>query len=640
MKKNIKLAIILAVAITPFAVYLSDPKVVFAVSIRGISALPAVIGMIIAAFGYGTVFLERKEANYNSRDFFLMVAVGFGVESFLMTAAGFAGLANLITGLAIIAAGLIPAVNFAKRNFTALRISRSRETDVLYAAVLCVCAVAVLLTLPTGLKPAVFYDGLVYHLALPKYYILEGKITHAPYNFFSFFPQSIEMLYLTALAAGGEIAPKALNWFFAAVCFWGIHSVASEIGGRRAGLWAVLAAMGISWSLICAQILYIEPAVSIFALASFLAALRLKEKSDIKTCVAAAIAIGMVAGSKYNAAPFIAPVGLYVLILLAKSRSWKKIAVYTLVAAAVAAPWYIRNIVVASNPVAPFYFGSRFWTAEQVSRYAAMHSKYALGHSPIYIKILAPLAGFVFPHLFPQNIGLGIAPLFAAIFIPFYKKRRDCLFPLGIFMWGALIWTFTSQQPRLLYVAEVFLVVAGAVALAEVEKNRVVKWVALTVLAISSMISLTEGIGSVNVVFKPWNGILLRESFDDYVSRRVPTYKAMRKVSELPRDAGLTLVAGETRTYYLNRPFIPITAWDINPLVTAAAVCEDTGCMRKKLKDMGVGIIIRGVLEEKRLAEKFGYFNPLDEEKKRLYYKFLEESFVVGKSDKYEVYGL
>ncbi|MCU0858939.1 MAG: hypothetical protein MUC65_11120, partial [Pontiellaceae bacterium] len=49
----------------------------------------------------------------------------------------------------------------------------------------CFLIVALLLS---GLLPPVRVDELVYHLAIPQYYLAHGGVTETPWNIYSYFP--------------------------------------------------------------------------------------------------------------------------------------------------------------------------------------------------------------------------------------------------------------------------------------------------------------------------------------------------------------------------------------------------------------------------------------------------------------------
>src|SRR5881392_2030826 len=78
-------------------------------------------------------------------------------------------------------------------------------------------AIVVLLVVPQLLLPVVDSDGLRYHLALPKLFLMTGRVFYYPYDTSGALPQNGEMLYLAALKlAGGETAKLIHFAFFAA----------------------------------------------------------------------------------------------------------------------------------------------------------------------------------------------------------------------------------------------------------------------------------------------------------------------------------------------------------------------------------------------------------------------------------------
>jgi hypothetical protein len=89
----------------------------------------------------------------------------------------------------------------------ALLLRASPITGLALAAVL-------LLLVPQLLLPVVDSDGLRYHLALPKLFLLTGHVSLYPYDVTGAFPQTAEMLYLVGLQAGCPQAAKFLHTGF------------------------------------------------------------------------------------------------------------------------------------------------------------------------------------------------------------------------------------------------------------------------------------------------------------------------------------------------------------------------------------------------------------------------------------------
>jgi len=71
----------------------------------------------------------------------------------------------------------------------------------------------VLICLPMLLLPVVDSDGLRYHLALPKLFLLEGHIFRYPWDITGAYPQGADMLYLVELLLGPGEAAKFLHFF-------------------------------------------------------------------------------------------------------------------------------------------------------------------------------------------------------------------------------------------------------------------------------------------------------------------------------------------------------------------------------------------------------------------------------------------
>lgn len=71
----------------------------------------------------------------------------------------------------------------------------------------------VLFCLPLLLLPVIDSDGLRYHLALPRLFLLEGHIFRYPWDITGAYPQGADMLYLVELLLGPGEAAKFLHFF-------------------------------------------------------------------------------------------------------------------------------------------------------------------------------------------------------------------------------------------------------------------------------------------------------------------------------------------------------------------------------------------------------------------------------------------
>lgn len=94
-------------------------------------------------------------------------------------------------------------------------------------------------TLVALLHPTVFYDALVYHLALPKAYLLSGSTAPLPWNVYSHFPACGELLFTLAWALGGQLAAQLLALAWWALGCLALGHAARAAGGPVAGRWAL-----------------------------------------------------------------------------------------------------------------------------------------------------------------------------------------------------------------------------------------------------------------------------------------------------------------------------------------------------------------------------------------------------------------
>ncbi len=97
-------------------------------------------------------------------------------------------------------------------------------------------------TLVVSLAPAVKFDALVYHLALPHGYLAAGRVNYNPQNIFWGMPQVGEMLYLWALALAGDQAASCLGWGAGVLALLGILGYTRSLVGAPAA-WVAVASL-------------------------------------------------------------------------------------------------------------------------------------------------------------------------------------------------------------------------------------------------------------------------------------------------------------------------------------------------------------------------------------------------------------
>lgn len=210
-------------------------------------------------------------------------------------------------------------------------------------------ALPILWSLPSLILPIIDSDGLRYHLALPKLFMLEGRVFLYPWDVVGAYPQGAEMFYLLGLSLGSAEAAKWLH--FLVVCL-GVAALVMMVGGRRSG--------GLLGGLAYAA----TPAVLAGAGAAFIdgfsmlhvavAVVGLKRRINPW---AVGLALAGATWTKWTIAP--AVVGCLVVVFLeaAKGQRWRSgLAVLTPIVL-VLAPVMVRNSVVTGDPFFPIVTG-------------------------------------------------------------------------------------------------------------------------------------------------------------------------------------------------------------------------------------------------------------------------------------------
>ena len=164
-----------------------------------------------------------------------------GALSYLVLGAGLVGELHLWVGVALVAllAGLgwRHVVRLPRELLAGVRAGRVRAATALPGAFLAAMAV---LTLFGALAPSNElsgdYDGLFYHLTLPKLYLLHGRISAQPWLTHSNFPFLLEMLYLLGLMLHGPILAKLFHFACGWLAVLGVYTFGRRFWGPRAGL--------------------------------------------------------------------------------------------------------------------------------------------------------------------------------------------------------------------------------------------------------------------------------------------------------------------------------------------------------------------------------------------------------------------
>jgi hypothetical protein len=285
--------------------------------------------------------------------------------------------------------------------------------------VIAIAAVGISAFLAAQAPPASL-DELAYHLAVPWTWVKEGRAIELPLNSHSYFPlgvESADLLFLTILGTSGGLASHFLHLFAAAATTMLVFRAARRDLLIVAAIVATPAlALTAGWSL-----------VDWILLGEAIALVSALEADDAPTATAA-LAAGLL--TKYTFIP-IAVIAIAVRLTVEDRRP--RLSAVTLL---FGCTFFIRNLILAGNPVAPFLTS----LAPHVAHYrlGAFLSDYvfdgrfvdeSLGVSMLMTCALT--AGLLSWILVAAGVGLFLLAPSARLLVPFFAIPASRALPPG-----------------------------------------------------------------------------------------------------------------------------------------------------------------------------------------------------------------
>jgi hypothetical protein len=423
-----------------------------------------------------------------------------------------------------------------------------------------------LCSLIISLAPPTRFDALVYHLTLPKIYLLSGEVRYLPEIMFWGMPQIGEMIFAWSTGLAGTETATVLGWWVGVLALCGVIGYTADRFGGNAG-WVAAAALmsGYSMTTLLASG-YVEWFSILFGVGVIIAFDAWWNLGDRAGLVWAGIMTGLAMGTKYTSGViFLAGMG----VVLVHSRhtrtgSWKFIttlAAFVIPAILVFSPWLVKNLLATGNPVYPLFFPAGSMDRFRLAAYQL--PPWGSWKDILLLPLRATIDGFEGA----PGYSASISPLLLAL-APFsllgYRKRTEkqriaLLIGLTLGVLGWIVWVLASRfsgfliQTRMylgVFPAYAVLVGAGYYALAEIRLPglRLGRVVAV-------MISVVMGFNILQVVTEFVNGGALAVLFnvetpEDYLNDNLGWYyPAAQAIRDLP-DGARVLLLWEPRSFY------------------------------------------------------------------------------------------
>jgi hypothetical protein len=424
-------------------------------------------------------------------------------------------------------------------------------------------AVPPLLLLPQLLIPLVDSDGLRYHAALAKLFLLTGRVFLDPWDVHGALPEGGEMLFLAALRLG---PPEATKWLHALFFLFVLSLLPLLVhrgrGSRRAALLAPF--------LFAAAPVVLAPAgaafVDYFSLAHLGVAALLAGSGAAPLAVGLALA-GAIA-TKWTAVPAAAGIVAWAWVSApgtARRRPLLLLAALVLPAAVAAAPLMLRNGLATGDPFFPSGYG--------------LAGRPIPGVSPDWrtrtVSFNSGTAGLLGIAWTDQEKGgrsdevAGLQPLLGLVALPLAFRRKRLRAPLAMIVPTLLVLLLARPPTRLLIPAFFGLAAFGAEALLLLGRR-----LAPPLAVVACLPALLAAARLQFTLFGPADYLTGRLGREAFLARAVPGYRAAAFVNSLP-PGGRVMALDFPALFYLSRPWLAEGTVNEPPLKVRLAAGDD-----------------------------------------------------------------
>ena len=479
-----------------------------------------------------------------------------------------------------------------------------------------------LFSIAHGLVPEGFYDSMVYHLAVPHFWLLNHGICDFPTNFFSNYPYGGELYYLNGFFFQGTESAKMLHVAGFAFCAIFAGGWAKEVGGEKAGwltLGLVLTMPLFTINIWTTQVEGLLALALILFLYFFFHGF-LEEKHPLGEMAVAGLFMALSFSIKYTAALAVASALLAMLHPAFRHRiRLRSHSIFLLGTALLLLPWILKNFSFTGNPFFPYLMslfegrhlspgGYKTLLTEQQGR---------IVHSWQWL-ILPWRAVMANPDGFSFSGPLALA------FIPFiflFRFRHPALkflsFVTSLFFLSGFLVTHILRFLGTGFILVYILLGAVLGGGNKPHWGKGLAWAgSVTALfcfgylsAISARYSGCAGV---------WAGRQTRAEYLMNQSKITPYFSMAQWITDhTPADAR-PLIVGDARGLYYDRPFLSNTVFDEQELARITHAEKDSMGISHRLKEMGVDYLAVNGPEGIRVSSDYHHYDLTPEEWKRL----------------------
>lgn len=325
--------------------------------------LAALIAVIATSVGMRIARLFRIPFSGTAEIVSVSLFIGTGVLGLVILGLGLAGLLKPgpIFAVFFLSFILFRAEVVRLYNLTTEALRQTIATRDGTALLVVFAAFGVLLLLRAATPPYVF-DEAIYHLPASQQFVDAGRIYPLFNNSMGNQPFLIHMIYVVFLSAGSDIGAKFFSLGLAVATSLALYAFCQRYLTRRVGVIAIFAFFAAGMVTEVAVTTRVDVSVAGILFVTAYAMINYLDSGARSWLWTSALLAGFSLGVKHSAALWLLLVGAMYVIESLRSRksvvdTVKYGLAYTVIAFAIASPWYLKNYAWFGNPFYPFFTG-------------------------------------------------------------------------------------------------------------------------------------------------------------------------------------------------------------------------------------------------------------------------------------------
>lgn len=534
--------------------------------IRVLYGLFLTLVIISCSIGSARFLFQRLNINQELSwlDMIFIIPMGMGIFAYQVFFLGIIGALNTIPVVVLMGINLIisyftcPALNHPRpfekisRFWTVTAKSSGYR---LYAAV----AVGIIVTaFVFALTPPWSPDALSYHLEGPKLFLENRGVYLLPNVWGANSPFTIEMLYLVGLALQTEVTSKLIHLSYTVLLVMAVIIFSRRYLTSEIGLVSSIVFVAFPIFPVWASIAYADMAWALYDFLSLFALINYFQKQEKNWLIISGMMMGFAMGSKYLALGGFAVAGLLVIwenIKFGLRKTIRDIVFFGSVSGLIAAPWYLKNWILAGNPLFPFFWGGPGWNQNRLDWFMNYLHSFGLGKG---LEAILKIPADIYLNHTRYSTFMGSIEILSVLFpivvlIVFIKRTKEINILLVTSILFFAVWIWGSQQirfllpiiPRLSLMTGYVLISLDDILNSQRAGKIIVQGLLGGVLFATVFYSLIFW-----SMLKPLPVITGRENQNSFLRRNVSNYQALEYVkTELP-DQSKVMMLWDSEGYY------------------------------------------------------------------------------------------